>query len=206
MKELLIEYKLIDHTTKQMTKHTHCVKLPWADEITQNDVEQIKNQAKVILEQMIVGYKLIKDSSSKKEKKVLVDGVLKQVKFFKKCCYTYSKGDNVCDEATIFKYKWLEGTRTKSDYVDKILQQKKETTIIVETTPSQTQQVTQPQIQQAITQPVTQSQTPTAQVGFLESLGLVSSQQPTQPVTTTTSNVLTGGGKLQTYKLKCLHA
>jgi hypothetical protein len=97
MKELIFEYKLTNHTSKQITK--------------------IKDAAKNIMDSKFAqDYKLICEHSRKKEKKVLVDNSMKQVKFVKKCCYDYSKGDDPCDRGLKYKYQWVEGTKTKLSY------------------------------------------------------------------------------------------
>lgn len=116
MKELLIEYKLIDHTSQQMTKHVYCVKLPWENEVNQTDIDNIKTDAKTKFDQFINEYVLVCEHVYKREKKALVDGNMRQVKFFKKLCYDYSKGVKPCDDGSIFKYKWVEGTHTKGEY------------------------------------------------------------------------------------------
>jgi hypothetical protein len=117
MKELVIEYKLIDHINKIRTKHVYCVKLLWEPEIINSDIEKIKNDVKDILNKYVsTDYKLVCEYSSKKQKKVLIDGFMKQVKFFKKCCYDYSKGNNPCDEGSIFAYKWIDGTKFQGEY------------------------------------------------------------------------------------------
>lgn len=116
MKEIVFEYKLINHNTKQVTKYVYCVEFPWKMNVGRDEIEQVKNQVKDNLNKYIEGYTLKCEHVKMGEMKALVDGSMIQVKFCKKLCFDFSMGEKPCEEGGIFKYEWIKGGKMHAKY------------------------------------------------------------------------------------------
>ena len=118
MKELIIAYKLFNHEDGYITKHVYCVKLPRTQELNKDQIDSIKKEVRQYLDKYTEGYTLVCEHVSKHEKKMLIEGTMRQVKFYKKVCFDYSRGTKPCDDATLFNYEWHEGEKIYKKYVN----------------------------------------------------------------------------------------
>lgn len=155
MKELIIEATLIDHTTKSKSVLLYCIKLDWNQNYTHEMLHPIKEAAKAQLAPHLQGYRLVCDQDKLNEKKVLVDGVMKQVKYVKVCCMKLVKGElapvnGVCMPGEVHKYAWRGKTVFHGEYKNGMIQPKAEKTGQLQMVQPGMQQMAQPFYEQPL--------------------------------------------------------